>query len=260
MKHELSDIDSQKMDSQKWDMLLDLLEHPEKYSETQKDELLGDEEVNELYQQLVETRQSLDFAKSKEGMKMPSIDAEWEKLQDEMKLKEEKQQKEEKLQKEEMNQNAETQRTAKSFPLWSPMRKVAAVAAVLVVSGITFAAIHLVTRSHQASDKHNTELVASRKDSIQQVSAPQKSNIEEKADSASLAQLPLVYENAELQNILTPIAGHFHLQVTYQNESARHIRLFLQLEKNMSLDDIIELMNHFEKVNIRHEGQTLIVE
>ena len=247
------------MDSQKWDMLLDLLEHPEKYSETQKDELLGDEEVNELYQQLVETRQSLDFAKSKEKMKMPSIDAEWEKLKDEMKLKE-MQQKEEKQQKEEMSQNAETQQTAKLFPLWSPMRKVAAVAAVLVVSGITFAAIHLVTRSHQASDKNNTELVASQKDSIQQVSAPQKSNIEEKADSASLAQLPLVYENAELQNILTPIAGHFHLQVTYQNESARHIRLFLQLEKNMSLDDIIELLNHFEKVNIRHEGQTLIVE
>lgn len=248
MKHELSDIDPQKMDSQKWDMLLDLLEHPEKYSETQKDELLGDEEVNELYQQLVETRQSLDFAKSKEKMKMPSIDAEWEKL------------KEEKQQKEEMNQNAETQQTAKLFFLWSPMRKVAAVAAVLVVSGITFAAIHLVTRSHQPSDNSNTELVASQKDSIQQVSAPQKSNIEEKTDSASLAQLPLVYENAELQNILTPIAGHFHLQVTYQNESARHIRLFLQLEKNMSLDDIIELMNHFEKVNIRHEGQTLIVE
>lgn len=236
------------MDSQKWDMLLNLLELPEKYSETQKDELLGDKEVNELYQQLIETRQSLDFAMSKEKMKMPSIDAEWEKL------------KEEKQQKEEMSQNAETQQTAKLFSLWSPMRKVAAVAAVLVVSGITFAAIHLVTRSHQPSDNSNTELVASQKDSIQQVSAPQKSNIEEKTDSASLAQLPLVYENAELQNILTPIAGHFHLQVTYQNESARHIRLFLQLEKNMSLDDIIEQMNHFEKVNIRHEGQTLIVE
>ena len=254
MKHELSDIDPQKMDSQKWDMLLNLLEHPEKYSETQKDELLGDEEVNELYQQLVETRQSLDFAKSKEKMKMPSIDAEWEKLKYEMKLKEEKQQKEE------MSQNAETQQTAKSFPLWSPMRKVAAVAAVLVVSGITFAAIHLVTRSHQPSDKNNTELVASHRDSIQQVSIPQKSNIEEKTDSASLAQLPLVYENAELQNILTPIAKHFHLKVTYQNESVRHIRLFLQLREDMSIDDIITLMNHFEKVNIRREGQTLIVE
>lgn len=236
------------MDSQKWDMLSISWSIPKKYSETQKDELLGDKEVNELYQQLIETRQFLDFAMSKEKMKMPSIDAEWEKL------------KEEKQQKEEMSQNAETQQTAKLFSLWSPMRKVAAVAAVLVVSGITFAAIHLVTRSHQPSDNSNTELVASQKDSIQQVSAPQKSNIEEKTDSASLAQLPLVYENAELQNILTPIAGHFHLQVTYQNESARHIRLFLQLEKNMSLDDIIELLNHFEKVNIRHEGQTLIVE
>lgn len=78
MKHELSDIDPQKMDPQKWDLLLDLLDHPEKYSETQKDELLGDEEVNELYQQLVETRQSLDYCKSKEEMKLPSIDAEWE--------------------------------------------------------------------------------------------------------------------------------------------------------------------------------------
>ena len=264
MKHELSDIDSQKMDpqkmdSQKWDMLLDFLEHPEKYSETQKDELLGDEEENELYLQLIETRQSLDFGKLKEEMKMPSVDAEWKKLKDEMKLKK-KQQKEVMKQKDEMKQKEETQQIAKLLPLWSPMRKVAAVAAVLVVSGITFAAIHLVTRSHQPSDKNNTELVASRKDSIQQVSAPQKSNIEEKTDSVSLAQLPLVYENAELQNILTPIAGHFHLLVTYQNESARHIRLFLQLEKNMSLDDIIELLNHFEKVNIRHEGQTLIVE
>lgn len=122
MKHELSDIDPQKMDPQKWDMLLDLLEHPEKYSETQKDELLGEEEVNELYRQLVETRQSLDFGKLKEEMKMPSIDAEWEKLKGEMKQKEE-QQKDEMKQKEVMEQNAETQQTAKLFPLWSPMRR-----------------------------------------------------------------------------------------------------------------------------------------
>ena len=46
MKHELSDIDPQKINYQKWAFILDLLEHPEKYSETQKDELLGDEEVN----------------------------------------------------------------------------------------------------------------------------------------------------------------------------------------------------------------------
>ena len=78
MKQELYSIDSQK-----WDMLLELLEHPEKFSETQKAELLGDEEMNEIYQQMVETRQALDFDKSKEEMKMPSIEAEWKKLKEE---------------------------------------------------------------------------------------------------------------------------------------------------------------------------------
>ena len=231
MKQELYSIDSQK-----WDILLELLEHPERYSETQKAELLGDEEVKELYQQMVETRQAFDFDKSNEELKMPSIDEEWKKLKEEKK-----------------------QSTKVAF-LWSPMRKVAAVAAILVVSGFTFAAIHIVTHSQQSSEKNDTELVASDDKSAQQVSAPQKTYTEEKTDTASIAKLPLVYENAELQNILTSIAEHFHLQVTYKNESARHIRLFLQLKENMSIDDIITLMNHFEKVNIRREGQTLIVE
>ena len=231
MKQELYSIDSQK-----WDMLLELLEHPERYSETQKAELLGDEEMNEIYQQMVETRQALDFDKSNEEIKMPSVDEEWKKL------------KEEKL------------KSTKVAFLWSPMRKVAAVAAVLVVSGFAFAAIHLVTQSQQSSEKNDTELVASDDNSAQQVPASQKTYTEEKTDTASIAKLPLVYENAELQNILTPIAEHFYLKVTYQNESARHIRLFLQLKEDMSIDDIIKLMNHFEKVNIRHEGQTLIVE
>ena len=231
MKQELYSIDSKK-----WDMLLDLLERLESYSETQKAELLGDEEMKELYQQMVDTRQALDFDKSKEEMKMPSIDEEWKKLKE------------------------EKQNCTKVVSLWSPMRKVAAVAAVLVVSGFAFAAIHLALLSRQTSDKNNTELIAASKDSVLEVSFTRKANIEEKADSASIAKFPLVYENAELQNILTPIAEHFHLKVTYQNESARHIRLFLQLKEDMSIDDIIKLMNHFEKVNIRHEGQTLIVE
>ena len=236
------------IDSKKWDMLLDLLEHSERYSEIQKAELLDDEEMKELYQQMAETQQALDYDKLKEEMKMPSVDEEWKKLKDIKKLEDEK------------LQNDEKQESNKVAFLWSPMRKVAAVAAVLVVSGFTFAAIHLVILSRQTADKNDTELVAANNDSVQQVSITQKANTEEKVDSASLAKFQLVYENAELQNILTPIAGHFHLQVTYQNESVRHIRIFLQLKENMSIDDIIELMNHFEKVNIRREGQTLIVE
>ena len=233
------------MKQEKLDILLDLLEHPENYTESQKDNLLTDSEVKEIYQQMVETREALDYKKSKEEMAMPSISEEWERL---------------KKTKESEEQDHKEKTSSKIVPLWSPMRKVAAIAAVLVISGIAFAAIHLATHSHQEEVDNNKELVAERSDSTKQATAIANTAPREKADSASTEKLPLVYENAELQAILTPIAQHFHLKVVYQNEASRHIRLYLQLTEGMSLDDIIELMNHFEKVNVRHEGETLIVE
>ena len=45
MKHELSDINPQKMDSQKWDMLSISWSIPKSIPKPRTDELLGDEEV-----------------------------------------------------------------------------------------------------------------------------------------------------------------------------------------------------------------------
>ena len=236
------------MKLEKLDILLDLLEHPENYTESQMDELLADSEVNEIYQQMVETREALDNKKSKEEMAMPSVSDEWEKL------------KRTKESEEGEEQGYKENPSSKIISLWSPMRKVAAIAGVLVISGIAFAAIHLATHSHQREVANHQEMIAERNDSTKRSTAIANTASNEKADSASSMKLPLVYENAELQAILPPIAQHFHLKVVYQNEASRHIRLYLQLTEGLNLDNIIELMNHFEKVNIRHEGETLIVE
>ncbi len=224
-----------KQDKQdKFDMLLDLLEHPENFTESQKNSLLDDAEVREFYQQMVETREALDYQKSKEEMAMPSVSEEWEKLK--------------------------AKKQAKIISLWPSMRKVAAIVAILIVSGIAFAAIHLATRHHQETSSAQSKQAIEQQNSVRPSSALASTQQASTTDSTATSKLPLVYENVELQNILTPIAEHFHVSVSYQNESARHIRLYLQLTENMSLDDIVELMNHFEKVNIRHEGNGLIVE
>ena len=261
------------MKQEKLDMLLDLLEHPENYTESQKDELLADSEVKDIYQQMVETREALDYQKSKEEMAMPSVSDEWEKLKRTKKSEETKYGDQKKSQfncysddataaskQDSAKQDTKVNPSSRIIHLWSPMRKVAAIAAVLVISGIAFAAIHLATHSHQTNTPQHQEVVAERNDSAKQATSIANSASNEKADSVSSEKLPLVYENAELQAILPPIAQHFHLKVVYQNEASRHIRLYLQLTEGMSLEDIIELMNHFEKVNIRHEGETLIVE
>ena len=240
MKQDSSHID-------KWDILLDLLENPTAYSETQKNEILGDEETLELYRQIVNVHQALDFQKKNEEINLPSIDEEWKKL------------KGEKL----GNIETETKekRQAKTVTLWSPMRKVAAIVVVLVISGFTFATIHLAFRSFQTSPAHDTNMAkeeTENKDSVRLI-ATTAQKTDAVNDSVS-AKLPLVYENMELQEILKPIAQHFNVQVVYKNESSRHIRLYLQLTEQMSLDEIVELINHFEKVNVHSEGNTLIVE
>lgn len=231
----------------KWDILLDLLENPTAYSKTQKNEILGNEETLEMYRQIVNVHQALDSQKKDEEINLPSMDEEWEKL------------KEKKLGN--MGIEPKEKRLAKTVALWSPMRKVAAIVAVLVVSGFTFAAIHLAYHSSQDTPSHENKMAmeeTENKDSVRLVTTTvQKTSAVN--DSVS-TKLPLLYEDQELQAILLPITQHFNVQVVYKKESSRHIRLYLQLTEQMSLDEIIELMNHFEKVNIHSEGNTLIVE
>lgn len=219
-------------DDKKLNQLLNLLEHPEQYTEAQKDEILADKETREIYEQIVLTRSALDYQKSSADRHMPSVNAEWQRLK---------------------------RSKAKTRRMLTPMRKVAAVAAVVVVSGMAFAAIHFVVTSGNTRMADNANVTASANASIPKAVATDITTTTEQSDTTA-NNLPLVYENAELQSILSHIASHFHLQVRYENESARHIRLYLQLRAGMTIDDIVELMNHFEKINIRHEADTLIVE
>ena len=258
----------------KLDMLLDLLEHPEKYTESQKKVLLNDEEVKGAYQQMVEIRETLDYQKSREEMTLPSVSEEWERLK---KVKSEERRVrrmksgERRMKSGERRMKSEERRVRrmkseerrvrnKVVILWSPVRKVAAIIAILIVSGIAFAAIRMATRHQRETSSAEPRQAIERQDSVRKAAAIAYTNQAASADTTATGQLPLLYENAELQSILVPIAEHFHLSVSYKNESARHIRLYLQLTEGMTLDDIVELMNHFEKVKIKHEGDKLIVE
>ena len=251
----------------KLDMLLDLLEHPEKYTESQKKVLLNDEEVKGAYQQMVEIRETLDYQKSREEMTLPSVSEEWERLK---KVKSEERRVrrmksgERRVKSEERRvrrmKSEERRVRNKVVILWSPVRKVAAIIAILIVSGIAFAAIRMATRHQRETSSAEPRQAIERQDSVRKAAAIAYTNQAASADTTATGQLPLLYENAELQSILVPIAEHFHLSVSYKNESARHIRLYLQLTEGMTLDDIVVLMNHFEKVKIKHEGDKLIVE
>ena len=136
---------------------------------------------------------------------------------------------------------------AKSMTLW----KIAAMfVGILMLSGIAIAAIHMV-KSNSGGDLKSPNQEMQMTNSRQQTGVPAE---ETPKDSIR------TFENAELQQILSELAGYYHVGVDYRNEQTRHIRLYTKWDTSAPLSEMIERLNNFEKVNIHLTNNQIIAE
>lgn len=123
---------------------------------------------------------------------------------------------------------------------------------VLILSGITYAAIHMISSNPQS--EHVDQTVAVDKAQLSTINTQQS----ESADSTIIQ--PVVFENAELGMILQEIASFYQCEVVYKKEKTKRVRLFFTWDKKQSLDQVVETFNKFERFHIAKENQKLIVE
>ena len=128
------------------------------------------------------------------------------------------------------------------------MRIAAMFIGVLMLSGIAFAAYRLVAGG---DDESTTQKVQSA-NSPQQVGTLQQAQ----KDSASIR----TFENAELQQILQEVSDYYHVSVEFRNEQSRHIRLYTKWDTAAPLQQIIDLLNGFEKVSVRLVDNQIIAD
>lgn len=133
----------------------------------------------------------------------------------------------------------------------------AAFLGLLMLSGISYAAYY-------AASQHTDHQQMMAADSLQQdSSAHQKATVAQTWQKIEPSQnAPIIFEDAELGTILNYIAEKTHVKVGYRNAAAAHIRFYLQWESKDTLGDIIEKINHFQKVHIEFDesAQRLMVE
>lgn len=152
----------------KFEKILDIIDHQEKYSDEEIREILQDEECRKLYQTMMEvdsallqqnlnTQASISHSpadalssNSSLGNFSPNIDEEWEKFSQEHQLQEEA-----------------------THPITSWRKLAASIAGFVLISGIAFAAIHTYIKRSQepiqvTADTH-PEVIKS--DSAKQVAA-----------------------------------------------------------------------------------------
>lgn len=222
----------------KFEKILDIIDHQEKYSDEEIREILQDEECRKLYQTMMEVDSALENPSP-----IINVDEEWEKFSQKHQLQEE------------ATQNAAQE--AASHPITSWRKLAASIAGFVLISGIAFAAIHTYIKRSQeptqvTADTH-PEVIKS--DSAKQVAATD-SLTHPKPEKPAIHK---TFENVAFEQMISEIASYYDLQVKFENNEDKNLRLYYEWDSHLSIENIVKELNQFENVNIELQQNELIV-
>ena len=222
----------------KFEKILDIIDHQEKYSDEEIREILQDEECRKLYQTMMEVDSALENPSP-----IINVDEEWEKFSQEHQLQEE------------ATQNAAQE--AASHPITSWRKLAASIAGFVLISGIAFAAIHTYIKRSQEPTQvtADTHPEAIKSDSVKQV-AGKDSLTHPKPEKPAIHK---TFENVAFEQMLSEIASYYDLQVKFENNEDKTLRLYYEWNSHSSIENIVKELNQFENVNIELQQNELIV-
>lgn len=204
-------------------MFFDMQEHPEKYTDEQIERLLADEEVKDFLRDLAMAR----MAGKKATSKKVDVDKAWKEFA--------------------------------NGSYRNRMKIAASVVGIIFLSGVAFAAVQngwfkFSTSDKAVEDKTATEQIVNSKqlvnDSLKAITTEPKDSLDMK---------PVVFDNAELGTILTQMADFYHVKVEYVNANTQHVRLFFNWNKTKTLEQNLELLNAFDRIQIEYVEGTLMI-
>ena len=254
----------------KFEKILDIIDHQEKYSDEEIREILQDEECRKLYQTMVEvdsallqqnlnTQASISHSpadtlssNSSLGNSSPNIDEEWEKFSQEHQLQEEATHPI--VQKE---SHPIAQEAGATHPITSWRKLAASIAGFILISGIAFAAIHTYIKRSQESTQvtADTHPEVIKSDSAKQVAA-KDSLTHPKPEKPAIHK---TFENVTFEQMISEIASYYDLQVKFENNEDKTLRLYYEWNSHSSIENIVKELNQFENVNIELQPNELIV-
>ena len=136
----------------------------------------------------------------------------------------------------------------------SLLRKMAAsFVGLLLVSGVAFAAIHIVRQYQETEVPQAADTMAEANSSLPTLHSSLP------ADTVTVKSGPVVFDNVTLDSIAKDIATYHHLDMDFQNNQASQLRFYFVWNQEESLQEVIEKLNMFEQINLAVENGKLIV-
>lgn len=207
----------------KYDLVLELTAHPEKYTSRELSEILSDPEVREIYDIMCRTASAAEH-----GLREPDVEAEWESFADE------------------------------NFPhrgLAGFAGSRAASIGVVALSSLAAVAVGIAITV--ASFGHKEQALPETPDAdavpvaVADTTAPT-------ADSRSATE-PILFENRSVSDVMEAVSAHYGVTVRYARPATSALRLYYKFDPSLPLDEVIGQLSTFEQIDIRRDGETLTV-
>ena len=208
----------------KTDLLLQMMEQPQRYTAEEWQDILADDECRELYTMMSMTQSAIDVARADEEVTDDMIDAEWQRFR---------------------NEKREVKSEKYSF-----LKIAAMFVGIPMLSVIAYAAIHIISQNN-VPKAQDTKVITN--------TQPSTSG-SQLAETDTIATLqPKLYDNVPLGEIFEELSGYYNVKVVYQNEDAPCLRLFYQWKPEYTLEKVVEMLNNFDWIQIQTENDTLFI-
>ena len=208
---------------EKIQLLLDMQEHPEQFSEQALQTMLDDPEVRELMEATAQLKQAM----MSDENNVNDVDAEWQRFA-QTHLTEQKQER-------------------------SWLKIAATFIGILMMSGIAFAAIHIIRHVSNAGVESHPP--------IQETTIANPHQLP--ADTLKTDSIPpkvVRYDEATLEKILTDMANYYGLSLIWKSEDAKTLRLFYGWNRQLSASESTKQLNNFERFHLELNDSIITVE
>ena len=211
--------------------LLEMLDHPEAYTEQEIHDIINrDEDTRETYRLMVEAKRS---SRNRQDETPVDVDAAWQRF----------------------NQRLQPKQQGQGW-----MKIAASFIGLLIVSGIAFAAIHIV-RHYVGQDIPTPPQETQMIEPHQQINPDDTVKVETTDTIVQNATMePVVFDNVPLEEMLPEIAAHYDATVTFGNDKARQLRFRFVWNPKQDIGQVVSDLNQFESLTVTLKDNQITVE
>lgn len=213
----------------KYELVLDIIEHPDNYTSEQLQEIMSDSETRKIYILLCK----IDSAIKVGAAAGIDVDSEW-------------------------NSFSKISNLRCRRPFFRFGSRAASISAIIFTSVVAVAAGIAVTMKvlHRGAHPAATEEM----ETHIPILASTADTIKPPADTVVSVLTPVMFEDVPLETIMEKVTAVYDVKVKFHTPEVASLHLYYRLDPTLSLDEVVSQLNTFQQINIRQNGNILNID